>query len=110
MSSYIANLFIKNPSVGVNRDTVTVPPGFHLHSIIAFVPVNSVIDIKDNNRSIFGKMPIGGGIFNTHTRKLDFPIPVKIQTTEVDIYIELYTPSTDPIQITLLGVVNKEAG
>jgi len=103
MPSYIANLTIKSPAVGVNRDTIAVPPGFRLHSIIAFLPINSVMDVKDNNKSIFGKSPIGGGIFNTLSRRLDFPQPVEIQTSEVDVYIELYEATNDPIQVTLVG-------
>ncbi len=105
--TYIANSVIRNPQVGINRDSVAVPRGFKLMSISAFVPPDSLIDIKDNNRSIFGKNPIGGGIFNTFTRTFTFPEPVSIETTELDITVELLSATTDPVFITLTGVVEE---
>ncbi|NPB07569.1 MAG: hypothetical protein GXN96_01415 [Aquificae bacterium] len=105
MKTYVANVVIKNPQLGVNRDSVAVPPGFRLRSIIAFLPPNSLLDVKDNNRSIFGKNPVGGGIFNTLTRSLNFPHPVEVQTAELDVQIELLEPSAEPIFITFIGEV-----
>ncbi|RUM27737.1 MAG: hypothetical protein DSY42_09565 [Aquifex sp.] len=105
--SYVANVVIRTPQVGINRDSVAVPRGFHLLSVSAFIPPDSLLDIKDNNKSIFGKNPIGGGIFNTFTRTFNFPVPVPVETTELDIELELHTATTDPVFITLTGVVEE---
>jgi len=103
MASYVANVHIKEPIQGVSHESVTVPPGFKLLKIIAFIPVNSLLDIKDNNRSIFGKSPIGGGLFNTLSRSLEFPEPVAVETTELDVYLEILEQPADPVFISFVG-------
>lgn len=107
LKPYVANSVIRTPQVGINRDSVAVPRGFKLLSVSAFVPPDSLIDIKDNNKSIFGKNPIGGGVFNTFTRTFTFPKPVDIETTELDITVELLSSTTDPVFITITGVVEE---
>ncbi len=108
LKPYVANSVIRSPQVGINRDSVAVPRGFKLLSVSAFVPPNSLIDIKDNNKSIFGKNPIGGGIFNTFTKTFTFPKPIEIETSELDIVVELFSSTTNPIFITLTGLIEVE--
>ena len=106
--TYVVNSVIRNPVKSVNRDTINVPRGFKLVSIYANVK-EGLIDVKDNNKSIFGRNPLPCFVFDTLTKRFDFPIPVEI-TTSLDIEVDLTEASSPPstIVISFIGFVEKE--
>lgn len=103
MKPYTANANFPNPQAGINRTVLKVPRNFEIERIIAYVPVKSTIDIRENGKSLIGQYPLGGGIFATSHRRLDFEAPWECQTTDIEVIVDCSEAPTNPIHIALCG-------
>jgi len=105
---YVVNSVIRSPVASINRDTILVPRNFKLLAIHSNLTVG-YLDVKDNNRSIFGKNPLPCFVFDTLEKKFEFPTEVEI-TTSLDVEVDLTGIQNLPteIVITFVGVIEKE--
>jgi hypothetical protein len=109
MKPYIANANFPSPQTGVNRQVVKVPDGFQVERIVAYIPQTSVMDIRENGSSLFGQNPVGGGVFTTANRKLDFPVPYNCQTTDLEVIVDCGSAApSSPMHIAIIGTYGGE--
>jgi len=103
MKPYTACANFPTPQQGINRTVVKVPRNFEVERIVAYVPVNSYVDVRENGRSLIGQNPVGGGIFATSRRTLDLETPYECQTTDIEVIVDCKDSPTTPIHIALCG-------
>jgi len=103
MKPYTACANFTAPKQGTNRMVVKVPRGFEVERIIAFIPITSTLDVRENGKSLIGQYPVGGGIFATSRRTLDLEAPYECQTTDVEVIVECRETPTNPLFIALCG-------
>lgn len=105
---YVVNSVIRSPVSSINRDTILVPRNYKILAIYSNLTVG-YLDVKDNNRSIFGKNPLPCFVFDTLEKKFEFPVEVEI-TTSLDVEVDLTGIQNLPteIVITFVGVIEKE--
>jgi hypothetical protein len=101
MKPYVASFQISG-NAGVNRDTCTVPNGFRIVEIIANVPADATIDIRDNGNSVLGSKPLPGGVFATANRRIRLPAPARVNNTTLELLVQLSAEAQ--ISVVCIGV------